>query len=266
MKTRFGTLAAVLLFSPLAGAQNLVPAGAESVSTFLQFDSDHDGAVSRREAQASPSLKTNFERLDLDGNGKLTADEMSGYGPYSYPGGDQSASTFLQFDSDGDWAVSRREAEASPSLSANFFRLDLNGDGKITMKEMPGYPFALHAGDQSASTFLQFDSDRDGAVSRIEAGESPSLSANFSRLDRNRDGEITADEMTVVEHPLIGALGRPGIPAGSQSASTYVQFDADHDGVVSRSEAQASASLRIFFDRLDSDRNGVISADEMESR
>jgi EF-hand domain pair/EF hand len=202
MKARFGTLAAVLLVSPLTGAQNLVPAGAESVSTFLQFDSDRDGKVDRREAEASPSLKTHFERLDLNGDGKITAEEMSGYGPYSYPAGSQTASTFLQFDSDRDGAVSRREAEASTSLLANFFRLDLDGDGKITMSEMPGYPFALLAGSQSASTFLQFDGNRDGKVDRIEARESPSLFVNFSRLDQNRDDKITADEMTLVEYPF----------------------------------------------------------------
>lgn len=251
------------LLIPLSHAQEFGP-GNQSVDTFLQFDSDRDGAVSRIEARESPSLRTTFEQIDVNRDGRITADEMSGYGPYAYPGGSQSASTFLQFDADRDGKVSRIEARASPSLHANFFRLDLNRDGEISTAEMPGYPFALSAGNQSASTFLQFDGDRDGAVSRVEARESYSLSANFIRLDRNQDGSITADEMTAHHHPFAGALARYGVaPSGAQSASTFLQFDANRDGRVSRIEAQASPSLRVYFDRLDANEDGAISVNEI---
>lgn len=263
MKRYAASIYMLALLIPAGQAQEFGP-GNQSVDTFLQFDSDRDGAVSRIEAQESPSLRTTFGELDLNRDGRITADEMSDYGLYGYPGGSQSASTFLQFDADRDGKVSWIEAQASSSLRANFFRLDSNRDGQISTAEMPGYPFALSAGNQSASTFLQFDGDRDGAVSRVEAQDSYSLSANFIRLDRNRDGRITADEMTAYHHPLAGALTDPGLaPSGAQSASTFLQFDANRDGRVSRTEAQASPSLRVYFDRLDANRDGAITANEI---
>jgi hypothetical protein len=48
---------------------------------------------------------------------------------------------------------------------------------------------------QSADTFMQFDSDRDGVVDRSEARYSDFLTANFDAIDTSRDGKISMDEM-----------------------------------------------------------------------
>jgi EF hand len=48
---------------------------------------------------------------------------------------------------------------------------------------------------QSADTFIQFDTDRDGVVDRHEARYSDFLSVNFDAIDTGRDGKISSDEM-----------------------------------------------------------------------
>jgi len=48
---------------------------------------------------------------------------------------------------------------------------------------------------QSADTFMQFDTDRDGVVDRGEARYSDFLTANFDAIDTGRDGKISIDEM-----------------------------------------------------------------------
>jgi hypothetical protein len=48
---------------------------------------------------------------------------------------------------------------------------------------------------QSADTFLQFDTNRDGVVDRNEADSSEFLRANFGAIDTNGDGKISDAEI-----------------------------------------------------------------------
>jgi hypothetical protein len=48
---------------------------------------------------------------------------------------------------------------------------------------------------QSADTFLQFDTNRDGVVDRNEADSTEFLRANFGAIDTNGDGKISDAEM-----------------------------------------------------------------------
>lgn len=71
--------------SPAAGA----PARSESPPrdtaagssmTFKSIDANKDGHVSRDEAKNSNELNRRFSELDRDGDGKLSAQELSGFG------------------------------------------------------------------------------------------------------------------------------------------------------------------------------------------
>ncbi|KPZ57899.1 EF-hand domain-containing protein [Pseudoalteromonas sp. P1-25] len=46
------------------------------------------------------------------------------------------------------------------------------------------------------------------------------------------------------------------------AAVDFNSFDADSDGVISKSEAQANAQLIELFDKLDTDGNGELSQQE----
>lgn len=44
-------------------------------------------------------------------------------------------------------------------------------------------------------TFNSFDANKDGYVSRQEAGTSPLLASQFDQLDRDRDGRLSPEEL-----------------------------------------------------------------------
>jgi Ca2+-binding EF-hand superfamily protein len=55
------------------------------------------------------------------------------------------------------------------------------------------------------------------------------------------------------------------LTAVSLALPSLETLDANHDGVVSRSEAAALPALEAAFDRLDHDGNGVLDAPELEA-
>jgi len=46
---------------------------------FEELDTDHDGAISREEAMIRMDLSSNFDAIDINGNGSLSVDEYSSY-------------------------------------------------------------------------------------------------------------------------------------------------------------------------------------------
>ena len=98
-----------------------------------------------------------FQRLDADGDGKITRDEM------------QTAARrhFLEADADGDGAVSREELKAHADARAQqrvdniMTRLDRDKDGVISPDELPD-------GGRALRRFDRADTDGDGAISQAE--------------------------------------------------------------------------------------------------
>lgn len=62
---------AILFGLMLASATTLANEQAASL------DQDQDGLISREEAAADPSLANNFDELDVDADGYLSADEVN---------------------------------------------------------------------------------------------------------------------------------------------------------------------------------------------
>lgn len=66
-------------------------------------------------------------------------------------------------------------------------------------------------------------------------------------------------ETVIIQRPGRGAI------VDEQSADTFMQFDADRDGVVDRYEARYSDFLTSNFDAIDTSRDGKVSMDEMRA-
>ena len=49
------------------------------VGRFERLDLDHDGFISRQEAQADPHLARHFDAIDTDHDGRLSHQEMKSY-------------------------------------------------------------------------------------------------------------------------------------------------------------------------------------------
>ena len=109
---------------------SLVVSGAALAQT--PMDTDGDGVVSFTEFQARSEER--FARLDADGDGLLTREELGRRGRDGRRG-----LGLAEADTDGDGAISFSELQAArPEVTEErFARMDRNGDGVITEEERP---------------------------------------------------------------------------------------------------------------------------------
>jgi Ca2+-binding EF-hand superfamily protein len=102
-----------------------------------------------------PRMMEHFEALDLNGDGKVTAEEIAL----------KRAERFAKADADGDGALSRNELELMAEqrrrerMDRHFACMDGDGDGKVSADE-----FAA----SRAGWFKRIDRDGDGAVTLEE--------------------------------------------------------------------------------------------------
>lgn len=80
------TLAAGLFMALSATAQTApssapgeAPRGLGKLPDFAQLDSDGNGSISKREAQAHPRLKANFNEVDTDKDGSISRAEFGAF-------------------------------------------------------------------------------------------------------------------------------------------------------------------------------------------
>ncbi len=111
-----------------------------------------------------------FATLDADADGAVTMAEMEAHGN----------ARFVDADTDGDGMLSQSElaaqveGRAAQALERMLSRLDANGDGNISIDELPD------RGDRVARMFENADKDESGALSAEEFED--------ARPQRGRDG------------------------------------------------------------------------------
>lgn len=81
--------------------------------------------------------------------------------------------------------------------------------------------------------------------------------ASFARMDRDGDGRVTEAEREAMraQRGAAGPVGGPGRGGGMMARA-----DADGDGQLTLAEMEAQARTR--FERMDVDKDGVVTADE----
>lgn len=117
------------------------------------------------------------------------------------------------------------------------------------------------------------DADGDGVVTRDEA--MAQADARFDRMDANKDGKLTADEMrprrpmgepgATPPPPADGGASSPLPPpgAGGRGERMFARLDTNGDGAIDREEFRAQAAQR--FDRVDTNKDGKIDAAERQA-
>jgi Ca2+-binding EF-hand superfamily protein len=112
--------------------------------------------------------------------------------------------------------------------------------------------------------FAAADADGNGVLSREEMQRSsPRLAADFDRVDRNRDGSVSRDELAAF---LQAAKSRSRAPGEGGFAEHFRRADTDGDGGLTRAECERSLPrLAIKFERIDRDRDGRLTLDELKA-
>jgi len=163
------------------------------------LDADQDLVISRWEIVAAPAA---LRRLDMDHDGKLSPEECGfslGVNSVLDPGFVRRARlefmrlnpVLAALDADGDGEISEAEIMNSP---AALRKLDRNGDRSLTPDEVLPDKVAI----QAAMILSGLDTDRDGKISLAEraSDEARPLRDLLESADRNRDGVVTAEELT----------------------------------------------------------------------
>lgn len=105
----------------------------------MELDRDADGKITRAEAKVDRTLASRFGKLDINGDGVLTKDEVEGkLGAGAQPATAVSAGPFdfARLDIDGSGKLSRKEAGSDAALSAKFSKADSNKDGELSKDEI----------------------------------------------------------------------------------------------------------------------------------
>jgi Ca2+-binding EF-hand superfamily protein len=165
------------------GSQGLAGNARSREMRFPDWDTNHDGVVSRSEWRGSAN---GFRIRDWNGDGRLSGDEvrMGAYPPDAsleardYRMNTDERFSYLDFDNNG--VVTEREWDGTLD---QFDRLDRNRDGRLTREELGGY--------RSGTSFRELDMNGDG---RLTLGEWPWSRRSFISQDRDSNGVITREE------------------------------------------------------------------------
>lgn len=156
-----------------------------------------------------------------------------------------TAQDLRAWDRNNDGVITRSEWRGTLQ---DFRDRDGNRDGVLSGNELRQPDWAWSNPDENDQSFASFDRNGNGLISR---GEWRGTRVAFTRADRNGDNQISRSEFS-------------NLDAGNVE-DDLTNFDAlDNDGS-GRIERDEWSGTRVAFNRLDLNRDGVLSRREMAS-
>ncbi len=211
----------------------------------------------------------------------LTHAEEKGDGKGRPKGGKGDGSFFKEMDTNGDKAISKEEAgEKWERLG----KLDKDGDGSVTIKEMMAARGGKGKGRPDGKPGEKPEEKPDGKPGDKPKGgpRDGGPAEMFKRADKNNDGKISKDEVPEQAWERLGKLdkdgdgavsgeeakagrpegGRPGgPPSKEEAAARFAKADKNDDGKLSKDEVPAEHWERLS--KLDKDGDNAVSKEEM---
>ena len=256
---------------------------------FQRFDEDGDGSIPV--AELPEKVARRLAAADGDGDGALSREELHEFLSRRPPRGDHGgrhgfmetgdpAALFGQKDVNGDGVLSGEEI--SERLARRLDRVDLNGDGAVSLEEWQqmfenmrrqtaekgplGGLLRLLVGEDAdpEKAFALLDENDDGSLSKDELPEP--IQARFESLDGDGNGLIDPREwgesVAELRERMDRGMARPG--HGHHGAAAYFEFlDENGDGLLQPEEIPEARAERLRA--RDTDGDGLLSMDEFAS-
>lgn len=246
-----------------------VPATAPKESLFERLDRNKDGAVQLSELppELQSRLKPLFDRL---GKTQITEEELRSVSDRPATGGTGSGreAYFATLDANGDGRLSVEEVpEAAKALVAAL--LDRVGKKRTDALTKDEYVRLVKMGGGSANDspkpagpglMQTLDVNRDGKLTRQELAAAV---AKFDLLDADESGDLDARE-------LLGAADTEAVTDDGENdrlvERIFDDLDTDDDGFVDVKEARAEGVERLAenFERIDTSEDGRIDLAEFK--
>jgi Ca2+-binding EF-hand superfamily protein len=221
-------------------------------------DKNQDKTLARDEVTLS---KEAFDKLDKDKNGKIDLKEMKAalkgqdaaieaYYKNKKPGSgkDDPTSSLL-----GNKTDQLKDMYTSLAATKYIKENDKNKDSSLSKDEVT----------LSKEAFERLDTDKDGKLELDEAkaalkGQEDAVAAYYET--NGTSSSITNTLAALLSNPKDSKTG--GTHSTRAAASYVASLDKDRDNSLSRAETALSAAS---FDKLDTDKNGTLSASEVQA-
>jgi len=124
----------------------------------------------------------------------------------------------------------------------------------------------VHADDYTAKRKMDMqalDTDKDGYLSRSEGDLDSTIKDKFEAFDTNLDGKIDEAEFMAITD----SAPRKTMPVFERE--TFDQLDSDKNGVLTKEELSVNVEMSEYFDQMDSNKDGSVDSaesDEYEAR
>jgi Ca2+-binding EF-hand superfamily protein len=184
-----------------------------------------------------------IKRFDKNGDGFLSKDELPMF----------LGKAFDASDKNGDGKLDREEVAALQKVLRNFFAAGAQPKAAPPSKEI----------EQIIDNLLkQFDTDKDGKISRKEA--KGQILAIFDQYDTNKDGFLDRMELRPLAERI--QANQKGFPAkgGPGPAYDFDALDKNADGRLTKEELKGTPLYERFAE-IDTDGNGMIDRREFEA-